>query len=403
MERPELIDRLARRLRKAPPPLDESAFAAHAAVAELARRGPEPLAPAPPDPPRADAPLEVAFVIPWFPRGGGGHATIFNIVRGLEARGHSCSLWLDDPTGRNAVHAGDAALGRAMRREFGDVAAPIRRGFDAWRGAQVAVATSWPTAYRTQLLGGCGARAYLVQDHEPEFHATSAESEWAAATYRAGFHCIAASEWLAQLLRDRYEASASHFDLGIDHSRYGPGPGRSERALRVLFYARPSTARRAVPLGLFGLAELHRRRPGVEIGLFGSPTPVPTPFPVQQLGLLSPAELATAYHEAAAGMVLSLTNPSLVPQEMLACGLPCVDVERPSTVSEWGPSEAVELAAFDPGALADALERLLDDRELWERRSAAGRAWAAGRTWQRAASQVTAGLRAALATRAGGD
>ncbi|MDO8184070.1 glycosyltransferase family 4 protein [Conexibacter sp. JD483] len=397
MDRHELTDRVKRRLRRAPPPLDESAFAAHAAVAELARHGPAPLTPPAHD--GTSGPLEVAIVIPWFPRGGGGHATIFNLVRGLEARGHRCSIWMDDPTGRHADLPDDGAVGRALRREFGDVAAPIRRGFDAWRGAEVVLATSWPTAYRVQLLERCGARAYLVQDHEPEFHATSAEAIWAAATYRAGFHCIAASRWLAALLRDEYGASVSHFDLGIDHGRYSAGPGRSERALRVLFYARPSTPRRAVPLGLFALAELHRRRPGVELELFGSRAEVPTPFPSRQLGLLSADELAAAYRGATTGMVLSLTNPSLVPQEMLACGLPCVDVDRPSTRSEWGPSDAVELAAFDPAAIADALERLLDQRELWERRSAAGVAWAAGRTWPRAAAQVEAGLRAAFPAR----
>ncbi|MDO8210006.1 glycosyltransferase family 4 protein [Conexibacter sp. CPCC 206217] len=415
------VDRALQRLGGGATPVDDSPFTAYAAVAELARRGPAPLVPradrdaarntpdADRDAARADrdaarggatsdaaAALDVAVVIPWFPPGSGGHATIFNLVRQLEARGHRCSIWLDDPTGRHAALADDEALAQRIEEQFGGCSGPVHRGFSQWSGADVALATSWTTAYRVQLLPGCRARAYLVQDHEPEFHPTSAESEWAAATYRAGLHCIAASRWLAELLRERYGAVATHFDLGIDHDRYSPRPQTPRRDGRVLFYARPSTDRRAVPLGLFALAELRRRRPQVELALFGAPKPVATPFPCEQLGLLTPAQLADAYRGATAGMVLSLTNPSLVPQEMLACGLPCVDVERPSTRSEWGSSGGVELAAFDPQAIAGALERLLDDRALHAQRSAAGLEWARERTWPRAAEQVEAGLRAAL-------
>lgn len=389
-----LLPRIVRRLRGSPPPVDESPFTAYAAIAELLRG-----APAPTDDGAAAAAererLDVAVVIPWYPRGSGGHATIFNLVRGLEARGHRCSIWLDDPTGR---HAGldEAAIAHELRQQFGGCAGPVHKGFARWSGTDVVVATSWPTAYRAMLLPGCRGRAYLVQDHEPEFYPTSAEHEWAAATYGLGLHCIAASRWLAALLRERYGAAATHFDLGIDHARYAPRQQEPRGDRRVLFYARVSTARRAVPLGLLALQELQRRRPDVELALFGSPTPVAAPFRAEQLGLLTPDQLAGAYRAATVGMVLSLTNPSLVPQEMLACGLPCVDVERPSTRSEWGEGGGVELARLDPLALADALELLLEDPALRARRSEAGVAWARGRTWAHAAEQVEDGLRAAL-------
>jgi glycosyltransferase involved in cell wall biosynthesis len=390
------VGRLRRRWRTRLLAPDVAAFAG---VDRLLREGAAPLAPAT----EADAArerLDVAVVIPWYPPGSGGHATIFNLVRALEGAGHACSIWLDDPEGRHAQLT-EAQVDTDLRALFGGCAGPIRSSFARWRGADVALATSWPTAYRAQLLPGCRARAYLVQDHEPEFHPTSAESEWAAATYRAGLHCIAASRWLAELLRERYGAQASHFDLGVDHDLYRRGGDDDERrANQVLFYARTSTERRAVPLGLLALAELHRRRPDVELALFGLDAPTRTPFPHRHLGRLDPPALADAYRRATVGMVLSMTNPSLVPQEMLACGLPCVDVERPSTRAELAPSGGVELAAFHPLALADALERLLDDEELHERRRTAGAAWAATRTWARAGAQVEAGLRAALTSAA---
>ena len=66
------------------------------------------------------------------------------------------------------------------------MSAPVFKGFDDWYGADVAVATGWDTAYPAALLPNCRARAYLINDHEPEFFATSAESLWAERTYELG-------------------------------------------------------------------------------------------------------------------------------------------------------------------------------------------------------------------------
>jgi glycosyltransferase involved in cell wall biosynthesis len=266
---------------------------------------------------------------------------------------------------------------------------------EGWEGADVAMATGWQTVAQVMRLPGAGARAYLVQDHEPEFYPTSAERDWAAWTYRQGLHCIAASPWLADLLRTRYGASATSFDLGIDHERYRPADVE-RRADRVLFYARAVTPRRAVPLGLLALAELHRRRPQIEIALFGEARLIAAPFPHRPLGVLEAGHLARAYSEATVGLVLSLTNPSLIPQEMLACGLPCVDVASKSMLATYGADGPAILAAPEPIALCEAIEALLDDPARRARRSDDGRRWATARTWPAAAAQVEAGLRSSL-------
>jgi glycosyltransferase involved in cell wall biosynthesis len=78
-----------------------------------------------------------------------------------------------------------------------------------------------------------------------------------------------------------------------------------------------------------------------------------------------------------------------------------VELDRPSTRSVFGEDGPVALAAFDPGAIADALERLLDDEAEWERRSRAGRALVAGQTWDESARQVERELRNALRVRGG--
>ena len=335
--------------------------------------------------------LRVGVVVPQFRRGSGGHSTIAHLARGLEARGHAVSVFVQDDEGR--LEGED--VGALWRRFFGPLEGPVHAGFGAWEDVDVAVATGWQTVPRVLRLPGAGARAYLVQDHEPEFFATSAERLWAEWTYRQGLHAICASPWLARVVRETYGATASAFDLGVDHDRYAPLPiGRSETT--VLVYARAVTARRAVPLALLAMEELHARRPDVEIALFGEAREVRTPFPHRALGVLEPDALAQAYNGATVGLCLSLTNPSLVPTEMLACGLPVVDVRSRSMLETFGEDGPVALAEPDPLALCSAVERLLDDLVERADRTRAGLELTAARTWPQAAGQVEDGLREAL-------
>ena len=60
------------------------------------------------------------------------------------------------------------------------------------------------------------------------------------------------------------------------------------------------------------------------------------------------------YSEATVGLCLSLTNFSLMPKEMLACGLPCVELAGISAESIFGEDGPLELAPLDSNRIADA-------------------------------------------------
>ena len=362
-------------------------------MARLAREGPVPLVPTGErlaDPER----LRIAILIPDFHRGSGGLATILALTRALGAAGHECSLWFEDPRRRAGGRTADAT-GR-LGEYFGAVDVTVHEDFDAWDGVDVAMATGWETVARALLLPSCSARAYLVQDYEPDFFPASAESRWAEESYRRGLFHITAGPWLAELLRERFGAAATHFDLGVDHDIYAPH-STERHDNTVVFYARRSTPRRAVPLGVLALAELHRRRPDVRIVLYGEEHPFRTSFPNRHAGILPEPEVARLYAEATVGVSLSLTNYSRVSQEMMACGLPCVELDGPSVRAAFGGDDALTLSPFDPLALADGIQRLLDDPGLRGRQSEAGRRLVAGRTWTAAGEQVERGLREALA------
>ena len=96
--------------------------------------------------------LHVAVVIPPFMRGSGGHNTICTLVARLEDMGHTCSIWLYDPYGRQ--WQAPAVLRREIVEHFAPVRAPVFKGFDDWHGADVVVATGWETAYAYGAASG---------------------------------------------------------------------------------------------------------------------------------------------------------------------------------------------------------------------------------------------------------
>jgi glycosyltransferase involved in cell wall biosynthesis len=150
-----------------------------------------------------------------------------------------------------------------------------------------------------------------------------------------------------------------------------------------------------VPLGLLALEELGRRRPGVEIALFGADRPISLPFRHAGMGVLDAPGLARLYAKATVGMVFSLTNPSLIGLEMMACALPCVELATDSMRATWGSDGPLLLAEADPIEICSTIEKLLDDPDLRDRMASSGLSFMEGLTWAKAAEQVEAGLRSA--------
>ncbi|MEH3053750.1 MAG: glycosyltransferase family 4 protein [Patulibacter minatonensis] len=344
--------------------------------------------------------MRIAIVVPPFDFGSGGHSVVFHLGRELEALGHHVSYWQDDPFGERSG-MGQAALREAIDASFGAVGGEVHATFERWSGADVVVATGWQTAYTAMTLPGCAARAYLVNDHEPEFYATSLESFYAERTYSFGLApIVGGGGWLAQQLRERYGSEAvATYDYPVAAAfRARDLPRRDDT---IVVYGRTTTPRRAVGLALMALEELTARRPGLRVVLFGDKAGPGTPFPYEHLGPIDAEELSWVYSEATVGLAFSLTHASLVPNDMMACGLPVVALEGYGTGVEHAGSDLLELAPPSPSAIAAAVERLLDDRALRERRAAAGAAHVLARSWTTAGRRVEAGLRQALVTQAG--
>jgi glycosyltransferase involved in cell wall biosynthesis len=340
----------------------------------------------------ARGPFTIAWVVPPWNVGSGGHTTIFRLVKEMERRGHRCSIHLFDPDRRERRSPGE--LRDEIRGSFVEVDAPVFRDLERFRGADIAIATEWRTAFPVRDLPGCREKVYLVQDDEPQFYATSSMSIWAEESYRMGYRCIAYTPWMATILRDQWGLEAHFFECGTDTDVYEFAGEEEREPGLVVAYARRETERRAVELALAGLATAFERRPRLRVVAFGSNFQITAPLPLEDRGVRPPSELAELYRRASLGLVFSLTTHSLVAHEMMASGLPVVELEGDNVSSALGASgELVELAERTPDSIADAVERLLDDRERAAAMAARARTFVEERTWERAGDQVEAALR----------
>lgn len=327
----------------------------------------------PPVTPASGRALKIAWIVPGLIIGGGGHRNIIRCAYHLEKLGHEVSLhFIDSHDPGHVVRA-------QVREHFYPFEGHVGL-LDANFGEyDIVFATHWSTvAHAERLKDRIGEIVYFVQDFEPFFYAMGSEYVMAENTYRKGFYAITSGIWCEHFLRNSYGAEADHFQFPIDRSIYFDQK-RERRTDRVIFFAKPEMPRRCYELGLQALRAFNKLRPDVEIAFYGSAHKTPVDFPVTQLGMLGgPADLARLYNESTVGLAFSTTNPSLVPYEMMACGLPVLDLARPGNEMNYDNSlEIARLADPDPAIMAGELAELIATPAELAERSRRGVAFAA--------------------------
>jgi glycosyltransferase involved in cell wall biosynthesis len=306
---------------------------------------------------RPDA-LKIGWIIPGIIIGGGGHRNILRAAHHLETFGHDVRLYFTE------MDMSDDELKRVLNQHFYPFGGPATTFKGSVDGEDVLMATHWSTVEPARAAAGPKCEVmYFVQDFEPAFYAMGSEYIMAENTYRRGLYAITSGPWCEHLLKRDYGMDADHFRFPIDRDIYW-NDSSSHRANRLLFFAKPDMPRRCFGLGVAALAEVHRLRPDLEIMFFGSESARqhPVDFPVRYSGVLPGIDdLAELYRGATIGMVFSTTNPSLVPYEMMACGLPVIDLDRPGNeVNYDGRRDLALLADPDPVRMAENICNLLE-------------------------------------------
>lgn len=329
------------------------------------------------------------WFVPPFGRGSGGHLNIFRFVHHLEKIGFDCRVIVCEDT----LGASSSVLREQIKDWFFPLDAPVvRHPQEPIPPASISIATGWQTAYVVKAFRSTLHRCYFIQDFEPFFHPPGSEYAMAEETYRFGFTGITAGGWLARKLQSEYGMETHAFQFSYDQNLYRRLP-RRDAIQRVFFYARPPTPRRGFDLGILILSELAKRMPEVEMVLAGwDVSGYELPFRNLQCGVLSLEELPDLYSHCDAALVLSFTNASLLPPELMACG--CVVVSNTGANNEWLlDGDSAILARPTVSEMASALERVLKDEALRARIVRNGLAKANSTSWEREAERVGSILR----------
>lgn len=335
--------------------------------------------------------LNIHWIIPDFTAGGGGHMTIFRMIHFLEVAGHRQTIWINNPS----LHKTPDEAYETILKHFQHFAGGVRFIDDSFKDIQgdAVIATDCWTVAPALAVAGVHRRFYFVQDYEPSFHAMGANYLVAEQTYYEDMDCICAGPWLSELMREKFDRWARHFWLAADTRIYNTeNANRSNKVPRIAVYARHFTERRAVELAFLALETLANNGHTFAVDFFGAPLSFSSaPFEFVDHCVASSEELATIFNSADIGLVFSATNYSLVPQEMMASGLPIVELDGESTRAIF-PEDTVTFAKPHPDHIATAIAKLLNSNELRTKQATAATEWVKDFSWPDSARLVEEAL-----------
>ncbi|MBI5357970.1 glycosyltransferase family 4 protein [Candidatus Saccharibacteria bacterium] len=293
-------------------------------------------------------------------KGSGGHQNLFRFISHLEKAGHKCRIYLYSTIDKRTV----AEIKNVLKDSYPKTSASIEWLDGDMKEADGIFATGWETAYPVFNSNLKCRRFYFVQDFEPMFYPMGSEYILAENTYRFGFFGITAGGWLAKKLSAEYGMKTDFFNFGSDPKTYKFTNDKPRK--EIFFYARPVTARRGFELGIMALEIFHKKHPEYIINLAGwDVSDYDIPFPYKNLRTLSLDQLSPLYNRCAAGLVMSLTNMSLLPLELLSCGtIPVVnDGENNRLVSD---NKFISYVPNNPVAMAEKLSEVVSRKDAIE-------------------------------------
>jgi O-antigen biosynthesis protein len=323
----------------------------------------------------------INWFVPEVGKGSGGHLNIFRFIKNLGANGFENRIIIVGSTLRKSPER----TKNEIQEWFFSIQAEVYTEVESAPPAYFTMATSWQTAYYVRAYQSTVQRCYFVQDFEPWFYPAGSDSLLAEATYGFGFQGFTAGSWLARKLSEEYSMPTCALSFSFDRELYKPQPKTQAGRMRIFFYARPPTARRAFELGLMVLNVVSKRLPEAQIVMAGwDVRNYDIPFPVEHVRLVDLKDLPALYGSCNVALVLSCSNLSLLPLELMACGVPVVSNRAPYT--EWllNDSNAVLAEATIEG-LATAIVDLLKTPARADALRQAGIAFVYQTSWEREA------------------
>lgn len=331
--------------------------------------------------------IVINWVIPDVSPGAGGHTTIFRFIGHLERMGLHNRIYIYNSTRFTSDEDFRSFLKQYFSHVLTEDSIEAFYSVDSMSYADVTIATGWQTAYFVRRFNNTSEKFYFVQDFEPAFYPLGSEYLFAENTYKFGFKAITAGEWLKNKMNNDYGMEAESFSFSCDKEVYKIRE-RKREGEKLFFYARPVTSRRAFEMGLLALNEICKRRPDVEVIFAGwDISKYNIPFRHKSFGTVKPEDLAKSFSECDICLVMSVSNLSLMPLEIMSSGSVCATSYGDN--NEWLLSnENTILFKNDPADIADKICYYLEHRDELEMIRKNGMELAASTDWEKEARKV---------------
>lgn len=281
--------------------------------------------------------LRVAFIVDGLPLNSGGHRNIFRIGYQLSQNNFKVTFYF-----KNENHRSISSLKEDILNHFYDFDFDIFHLDSVPSNQDILFATYYQTVYDAlKFKGHVSSIYYLVQDLEYLFFPMSSDYIRAENTYKLNLKTVTSGTLPEKILIDKYKNNCTRsFNFPINNHIYNKLID-IKRANQIIFFAKPEMPRRCYEIGIEVLEILKDKLPNYELILFGSNNiPVKHKIKFKNLGVLPHiSDLAELYRTSRLGIVFSTTNPSLVPYEMMACGLPVVDMESEYAYVNYGSTD----------------------------------------------------------------
>lgn len=302
--------------------------------------------------------LKIGWVLSPLSPGAGGQNTITRFARFLQQEGHDVTFYVYEGAQAQSVTEAREILQKSFKFDV-----RVKKIKD-YEESDALIATGWETVYPTFNVDTHAHKFYFVQDFEPYFYGVGSKYVLAENTYKMNFYGITAGPWLMKKVGE-YGMHADYFDFGADLDIYRP-KDKVQKKKKICFYARPVTERRAFEVGVMALELFHQRHPEYEIDFIGwDVSNFKMPFKFENRGILTHDELAELYHESVACLVLSLTNVSLLPLELIAAGcIPVMNDGENNRMVLHGMDDYVDYASASPIELAEALCHAVERQDI---------------------------------------
>ncbi len=330
--------------------------------------------------------IRIGWIISPFHIGSGGHQTIFRFIKYLEKHDFENHIYITDGHGfKNEKEAYDTIQEHFIQIPTVKVSflteENIMQGDQVVEDCDVLFATRYNTAYYSAMIDNCIKRMYFVQDLENLFFPTSYLSVLVENSYRMGMIGVCASPWLARSVGN-YNMRAHAFYLGYDHTIY-VDKDLPREPNSVAFYGRYESERRAVELGMQALELVQNEIPDLKAYIYGTNNILQGyDINVINKGLLTYGQMSDLFSTVQVGMSFSLTNYGLTPTEMMASGLPVVELAGDNTRSVFKSGENILLADKNPMDIADNVIKLFRNGLLREQIIAGGFRFVQDKKWE---------------------